>query len=202
MQRKICSFTNLSLGDSGFPFAGFVSAGLGGVIKLDITKQPPHWMQGKYAIIYSERMLEHIKCGQVVLVLKNIALRLATNGICRMSLPVCFSPIPTNMTRAGNAEKCKELGHVTWFTTEGFGAVDDECFGAQRAPRQSVTTWQDALEGLDLHIKFRRSYDSSGEVVDDNSLTIDDDGYYSDFVSVRTSRPRSLIFDLVKLPYL
>ena len=40
------------------------------------------------------------------------------------------------MTRAGNAEKCKSY-HVT-FTTEGFGAVDDECFGP--GPETTVTT--------------------------------------------------------------
>jgi len=197
-RKKISSLTNLSLGDSGFPFAGFVSAGFGGVIQLDITKRPPSWMHGKYKMIYSERMLEHISSDQIALALKNISLILADDGMCRMSLPVCFSGIPTNMMRAGNANKCKELGHVTWFTKEGFGAVNDEFFGLFEAPVHGLTLWQDVLEGLELEIHFHRSYKSSGEQVNDSCLTIDGDGYYSDFKAIRTNRPHSLIFDIIK----
>ena len=199
-RKRISSFRNLSLGDSGFPFDGFVSAGFGGVIRLDITKRPPKWMHGKYNIIYSERMLEHIESKSVATVLKNISLLLAEDGICRMSLPVCFSEIQTNMMRAGNSKKCKDLGHITWFTKEGFGDVDENLFGLSEAPSKFLTSWKVALEGLDLEIRFHRSYDSSGKQVNDSRLAINSAGYYSDLDTVRTKRPQSLIFDIIKTP--
>ena len=106
---RIRSAKKLSLGDSGKKWPGFVSAGLGGEITLNITEPLPRWMHSKYNFIWSERMLEHISVEQLPAVFKNISTLLNDGCKCRMSLPICYWGTQSiNMMRAGNEEKCKK----------------------------------------------------------------------------------------------
>ena len=131
------SFKFLSLGDSGFPFPGYISAGTSGVIRIDITKELKKWMNEKYEFIYSERMLEHIRAEEIPLVLANIKHLLMPGSKCRLSLPICFQrTIRTDMMRKGNYHNSKSQGHITWFTIRGYGNATEEFFGRHATKKQ------------------------------------------------------------------
>lgn len=104
------------------------------------------------------------------------------------------------MIRAGNAEKCESLGHISWFTFEGFGAISPEDFGAD-APPLGHMTWDSLLEPLGLRFESVRHYGRDGQlVVNRDILTEERETPFSDRPEVIVNRIDSLIFDVVRVP--
>ena len=197
--RRIREASKLSLGDSGRRWTGFVTAGLTGEVRLDITGQLPDWMIGRYQFIWSERMLEHISMSDLPATFSNISLLLKTGGRCRMCLPICFWGTPNiNMVRVGNEENCRRQGHLTWFTYKGYGLITKTCMGAVSPPEELVTFWAVGLDNSGLIYQPIRHYEENGSLFTDESILTNGHGGFTDEPLIEVARPDSLIFDLVK----
>lgn len=191
--------TKLSLGDSGQHWPGYVTAGLSGQIRMDITKPPPGWMMGRYEFIWSERMLEHISVQDLDQAFRNIALLLKKGAACRMCLPICFWGTPKiNMVRQGNEGNCERYGHVTWFTYEGYGPVTPACMGASDPPVEILTLWHKGLHTSGLTYRPVRHYRRDGSLFVDRSVSDPAPTTFLDQPEVEVKRPDSLIFDLIR----
>lgn len=199
-QANLKEYKKMSLGDSGISWNGFVTTGLSGQIKLDITNELPRWMVGHYTFIWSERMLEHISVTDLPRAFENISNLLEKGAKCRMSLPICFyGNQKINMVREGNEYNCKRQGHITWFTHEGFGAVTDDCFGAKEPPIHLITSWKDILNNYGLIYKPIRYYKPNNELYcDEFILTNQAPLIFKDEPRIIGNRYDSFIFDLIK----
>ena len=168
-------------------------------ITLDITKPLENNLHNKFDFIWSERLLEHIQYQKISIVFENIYKMLKINGFCRFSLPVCYSKLNTDMMRANNMQKSASMGHVTWFTYEGFGEVREELFGISYPHNDNLITWEEILDQNKLKLRLTRFYDKL------NNLNIDENIYdsklnkFKDIKEINMKRPNSFIFDLVKL---
>ena len=117
--------TYLSLGDhvkstildtNYFDIGGLNS----GNLEIDVTKEIHSSLNGKYKLIWSERMLEHVHPDLVSQSVKNIAKLLDVDGVLRFSLPICYF-VDGHMLREGNFQRQQEYGHWTWFNIESWG---------------------------------------------------------------------------------
>ena len=61
-----------------------------GNLETDVTKEIHPSLKGKFKLVWSERMLEHIRTNLVGQSLKNITKLLDVDGVLRFSLPVCY----------------------------------------------------------------------------------------------------------------
>ena len=61
-----------------------------GNLEIDVTKEIHPSLKGKFKLVWSERMLEHIRTNLVGQSLKNITKLLDVDGVLRFSLPVCY----------------------------------------------------------------------------------------------------------------
>ena len=198
-RARVRTATKLSLGDSGRGWGDFATAGLSGEMFLDVTAPLADALVGRYAFIWSERMLEHIRVEDLPAALANVAGLLQDGARCRMCLPLCFwGTDATNMMRAGNRENCVRQGHVTWFTHEGLGPVTEEDMGAADPPPARTTSWDDQLAGTGLAYVPVRHYRRDGTLFIDETVLDEAGGRFRDEPSIPLRRPDSLIFDLVK----
>lgn len=119
-------------------------------------------------------------------------------GRARFCLSICFyGDSKVNMVRAGNAARCADYGHVTWFTHEGLGPVTDEVFGLPAPPNQHYS-WRDLLDPLGLNYHPIRHYGTDGALFQDGSVMGEDPGHpFVDRPEIRLLRPDSLVFDIV-----
>lgn len=198
------SSRKMSLGDSGRSWPGFVTAGLSGDVRINMTTELPGWMKSHYEFIWSERMLEHIDVGDLPVIFQNIAslLLLERGSRCRMCLPICFwGTQDINMVRSGNEYNCERQGHVTWFTHEGYGPITAECFGAINPPVGLTTLWVDGLQESGLVYEAVRHYQANGELFVNESIIADHQmlRVFVDEPLIEIRRPDSLIFDLVRI---
>ena len=168
-------------------------------ITLDITKPLENNLHNKFDFIWSERLLEHIEYQKISILFENIYKMLKINGFCRFSLPVCYSNLNTDMMRANNMQNSDSMGHITWFTYEGFGEVREELFGISYPPKDNLITWEEILDQNKMKLRLIMFYDKL------NNLKIDENIYdsklnrFKDIKEINMKRPNSLIFDLVKL---
>ena len=169
-------------------------------LRQDATQPFPELMRGKIDFIWSERMLEHIPSAKFHAFFKCIAEVLSPGGRCRLCVPICFWGTPTiNMLRAGNAEKQRTLGHVSWFTYIGYGDVAEDCFGAS-GPPGAIALWPDNLIESGLTYIPVRHYDAAGNLFYDRRyMETPMSETFLDEPGVKIHRPDSLIFDLVNL---
>jgi len=177
LRKLIGNRSFLNLGSVESPWPGFVTCGLSeGLVEIfhDATQPYPVAMQGRFDFIWSERMLEHIRCDELPALFAALKTLMRPMGRARFCLPLCFYGTPSiNMVRVGNAERCREYGHVTWFTHEGVGAVSDEVFGC-KSPPNLWKTWEALLLPAALAYVPVRHYDVCGELFVDRALMRDD----------------------------
>ncbi len=201
VRRLIADRRFLNLGASEPPWPGFVTCGLAtGIVEIehDATTPYPSPMKGHFEFIWSERMLEHIRCELFPSLFAELKLIMRPEGRTRFCLPICFFGTPTvNMVREGNAERCAGFGHVSWFTYEGFGPVTPEVFGRSTPPNQRMR-WEDLLQPLGLRYISIRHYDSSGNLFLDANVLRDETKHpFTDRPEIVLLRPDSIIFDIV-----
>ena len=146
-------------------------------------------------------MLEHLSVQDIDKVTGNVAKLLKPGGKFRLCMPLSYyvDDENINMMRAGNYEKQVRLGHITWFTYEGVGAVSKELFGITEAPKPDMTLRELMNKhGMELHLI--RWFDSSNELHFDNELLSGElAATFIDEPEIRISRPNSLIFEGRKL---
>ena len=185
--------------DTRSPYFLTIDLSTGADITLDITKPLENNLHNKFDFIWSERLLEHIDYQKISIVFENIYKMLKINGFCRFSLPVCYSKLNTDMMRANNMQKSASMGHITWFTYEGFGEVREELFGISYPPNDNLITWEETIDKNKLDIRLIRFFDKL------NNLNIDENIYdsklnkFKDIKEINMKRPNSFVFDLVKL---
>ena len=185
--------------DTRSPYFLTIDLSTGADITLDITKPLENNLHNKFDFIWSERLLEHIDYQKISIVFENIYKMLKINGFCRFSLPVCYSKLNTDMMRANNMQKSASMGHITWFTYEGFGEVREELFGISYPPNDNLITWEETIDKNKLDIRLTRFFDKL------NNLNIDENIYdsklnkFKDIKEINMKRPNSFVFDLVKL---
>ena len=139
-------------------------------ITLDITQPIKENLYNKFDFIWSERLLEHLDSKKMDIVIENIYNMLKNKAFCRLSLPVCYyHPEGRQMMRLGNEEQSASIGHITWFTHEGFGKVSDELFGVDYPPKNKIITWESVLDNKRLKFKPVMYYDESKKlIINDN----------------------------------
>jgi len=201
LRKLIGDRTFLNLGAGEAPWPGFVTCGLAfRTVEVihDATKAYPAPMRGRFEFVWSERMLEHIACNELPAVFAELKTILRPDARARFCLPICFfGTQKINMVRAGNAERCKEYGHVSWFTHEGVGEVTDEVFGCESPPNQ-WKSWDELLGPIGLSYVPVRHFDAQGALfVDDSVLSEGSTTPFADRPEVLVRRPDSLIFDIV-----
>jgi hypothetical protein len=185
--------------DTISPYFLTMDLGTGADITLDITKPLENNLYNKFDFIWSERLLEHIEYQKISIVFENIYKMLKINGFCRFSLPVCYSKLNTNMMRANNMQKSASMGHVTWFTYEGFGEVREELFGLSYPPKDNLITWEEILDQNKFKLRLIMFFDKLDNLNIDGNIYDSKHNKFKDIKEINMKRPNSFIFDLVKL---
>ena len=144
-------------------------------------------------------MYEHLSVEGCLKSAVQVAKILKPGGRLRVCLPLCFYGTErVNMMRANNHDNCKRRGHITWFTYERMGAIEDEQFGIKVAPDEGVAL-QDWFTPAGLELKMLRYYDKN-EVLHYDSSVLDGPmaKTFIDEPKINIRRPDSLIFEGVK----
>ena len=102
------------------------------------------------------------------------------------------------MVRKGNAKNCKDLGHITWFTSEGLGPITQECFDSNQPPISLVSSWKEILKDTSLTYFPIRHFNVDNSLYVNKEIFSEKDGYFLDMTCIKIRRKNSLIFDLVK----
>jgi hypothetical protein len=193
---------NINLGGDERFSKDYSCVGLTSHFKLDITKNlPPLFKDNSIDFIWSERMLEHIKSEDLVTAFLNIKKLLKKNSTARFCLPSCFynNDISIDCMRAGNAEKQKKLGHVTFFTYEGFGPILDHHFGTNSPPEPTVY-YEEIFKILNFKFELIRYHNKNKQIIfNNNFLSSEYTNKFKDRTEILIKRPNSLIFDLTKI---
>jgi hypothetical protein len=168
-------------------------------ITLDITQHVENKLHNKFDFIWSERLLEHIDNQEISIVFENIHKMLKKNGFCRFSLPVCYDKLNQGMMRSNNIQKSASMGHVTWFTYEGFGEVKDELFGLSYPPKENIIFWEEFLDLDKFKFKLVMYFDESKNLNVDENIYDSHKNKFKDIKEINMKRTNSFIFDLVKL---
>ena len=173
--------------------------GLSSEFKFDLTKELP--FENEIAeFIWSERMLEHIRYDDLYKVFLNIKRILKSGAHARFCLPSCFyiDDISIDMMRFGNSEKQKKLGHVTFFTYEGYGPISDEYFGTISPPKPSVY-FAELFDELDMNFELIRYHNKDKQTIFNRDLLLNENSNrFNDRKEIQIQRPNSLIFDISK----
>lgn len=175
----------------------YTTVGYGQDIDIDITKKIPLEPES-IDFIWSERVLEHIKTENIINVFINLRKILKKGGIVRLCLPICFyvDDKSINMMRLKNYQKQVDMGHVTWFTYEGFGEIREDLFGLKKSPKPTVTS-KEFFKSIGFEYKLIRWFDENDKLYIDESIY--KDNKFLDFPEVEIRRKNSLIFDCIKL---
>ena len=203
IRRDIARISCMNLGAEEAAWDGFITCGLSRErvdYFHDATKPYPKPFRGHFDFIWSERMLEHIDAAKVDEVFRELSVILKRGGRARFCLPLCFhGTARINMVREGNEANCERMGHITWFTRDGFGPVTPEVFGAKDPPSEIQTKWESVTTPHDLRYESVRHYEKDGTLrVNDAIMPSVEQNPFSDHPEVVLARPDSLIFDLVK----
>ena len=203
LRRMVRGKRSLNLGTAEPAWPGYVTTGLcksGPDLCHDATLPFPRPFRGHFDFVWSERMLEHVDCASFDVVFANLRQILRPGARMRFCLPICFFGTPTiNMVRAGNEQKCADLGHISWFTHEGFGPVKPVDFGAT-APAPGFRTWESVRDAWGFRYEPIRHYDRDHRLFVDSSRIVEGEGLkFTDHPEIVTNRKDSLIFDLVKI---
>jgi hypothetical protein len=193
---------NINLGGNERFSEDYSCVGLSSEFELDISKNlPPSFKDNAIDFIWSERMLEHIKSEDLAVVFSNIKKLLKQNSKARFCLPSCFynNDISIDMMRAGNAEKQKKLGHVTFFTYEGYGPVLDHHFGTNSPPEPTIY-FDEIFKKLNFKFELIRYHNKNKQIIfNNNYLSSELTNKFIDRTEILINRPNSLIFDLTKI---
>ena len=168
-------------------------------ITLDITQPVENKLYNKFDFIWSERLLEHIDNQKISIVFENIDKILKKNGFCRFSLPLCYSTLNTDMMRSNNMQKSASIGHVTWFTYEGFGEIKDELFGITYPPKENIIFWEKFLDLDKFELRLVMHFDKLKNLNIDENIYDSQENKFKDVKEINMKRNNSFIFDLVKL---
>lgn len=146
-------------------------------------------------------MLEHIKSNDLFTVFSNIKKILKKDSKARFCLPSCFynNDISIDMMRAGNSEKQKKIGHVTFFTFEGYGPILENHFGTNSPPKPTIY-FEEIFKQLNLEFKLIRYHNKNKQIViNNNYLSSEYSNKFIDRTEILIKRPNSLIFDITKI---
>jgi|TARA_B100000902_G_C26999661_1_gene759235 hypothetical protein len=199
-RRLIFKKKYLNLGsDTRSPYFLTIDLSTKADLTLDITKPVENNLHNKFDFIWSERLLEHIDYQKISIVFENIHKMLKKNGFCRFSLPVCYSKLNTDMMRSNNMQKSASMGHVTWFTYEGFGEVRDELFGLSYPPKDNLIAWEEILDQSKFKFRLVMYFDKLKNLNLDENIYDSKKNIFKDVKEINMKRSNSFIFDLVKL---
>ena len=199
-RRLIFKKKYLNLGsDTRSPYFLTIDLSTKADITLDITKPVENNLHNKFDFIWSERLLEHIDYQKISIVFENIHKMLKKNGFCRFSLPVCYSKLNTDMMRSNNMQQSASMGHVTWFTYEGFGEVRDELFGLSYPPKDNLIAWEEILDQSKFKFRLVMYFDKLKNLNLDENIYDSKKNIFKDVKEINMKRSNSFIFDLVKL---
>ena len=199
-RRLIFKKKYLNLGsDTRSPYFLTIDLSTKADLTLDITKPVENNLHNKFDFIWSERLLEHIDYQKISIVFENIHKMLKKNGFCRFSLPVCYSKLNTDMMRSNNMQKSASMGHVTWFTYEGFGEVRDELFGLSYPPKDNLIAWEEILDQSKFKFRLVMYFDKLKNLNLDENIYDSKKNKFKDVKEINMKRSNSFIFDLVKL---
>ena len=197
--------TYLSLGDhvkstildtNYFDIGGLNS----GNLEIDVTKEIHSSLNGKYKLIWSERMLEHVHPDLVSQSVKNIAKLLDVDGVLRFSLPICYF-VDGHMLREGNFQRQLEYGHWTWFNIESWGLITEEIFGKLLPLPDNSRSWDQIISDNNLFHRPIRYYRRDGSLYVDDKIFDESNNQFLDFPQIKQKRPNSFIFDLSLRPF-
>lgn len=199
--RNVQSFDKINMGSSTRHIPGFLSVDMSwtATLRHDVTTPFP-LPANSIDLVWSERMYEHLTPEECLQSVVQIAKILKPGGKLRVCLPLCFyGTDSSNMMRANNHQNCRRSGHVTWFTYERMGTVQEDQFGMKTAPDVGVTL-QDWFGQAGLELKMLRYYDESDELHYDSSVLSGPIAEtFIDEPRIRIRRPDSLIFEGAKI---
>jgi len=190
---------NINLGGNEKFNSDYSCLGLTSEFNYDITKNLSV-ENNSIEFIWSERVLEHIMCDDLYNVFLNIKKILKTKSKARFCLPSCFynNDNSIDMMRSGNAEKQKKLGHVTFFTYEGYGPILDNHFGTSNPPNPKVY-FKELFSELGFQFKLLRYHNKEKKVIFDKAfLSNENSNHFIDRQEIIINRTNSLIFDIIK----
>jgi hypothetical protein len=101
--------------------------------------------------------------------------------------------------RSNNMQKSASMGHVTWFTYEGFGEVRDELFGLSYPPKDNLIAWEEILDQSKFKFRLVMYFDKLKNLNLDENIYDSKKNIFKDVKEINMKRSNSFIFDLVKL---
>jgi hypothetical protein len=171
-----------------------------GHLEIDATEDIHSSFRGKYKLVWSERMLEHIPTDLVSQCVKNISNLLDLEGILRFSLPICYF-VDGHMLREGNFQRQLEYGHRTWFNIESYGEITEEIFGRNFPLPKNSRSWDQIISKHNLFHRPIRYYGRDGSLYVDDKIFDEANNQFLDFPKIKQKRPNSFIFDLSLNPF-
>ena len=171
-----------------------------GNLEIDVTKVIHPSLKGKYKLVWSERMLEHIHTNLVSQSVKNITKLLDVDGVLRFSLPICYF-VDGHMLREGNYQRQLEYGHRTWFNIESYGEITEEVFGSLLPIPENSRSWDQIISDNNLFHRPIRYYRRDGSLYVDDKIFDEANNQFLDFPKIKQKRPNSFIFDLSLNPF-
>ena len=199
-RRLIFNKKYVDLGsDTRSPYFLTIDLSTGADITLDITKLVENNLHNKFDFIWSERLLEHIDYQKISIVFENIYNMLKKNGFCRFSLPHSYGQFNKGMMRSNNFQKSTSIGHVTWFTIEGFGEVREELFGLSDAPKRNLLAWEEILDFDKFEFRPVMYFDKLKNLNIDKNIYDSKKNYFQDIKVINMKRTNSFVFDLIKI---
>ena len=171
-----------------------------GHLDINVMKSINSSSIGKYKLIWSERMLEHIPTNLVSQSVKNITNLLDEDGILRFSLPICYF-VDGHMLREGNFQRQIEYGHLTWFNIESYGEITEEVFGRLMPLPENSRSWDQIISDNNLFHRPIRYYRRDGSLYVNDKIFDEANNLFLDFPKIKQKRPNSFIFDLSLRPF-